>query len=124
MNKQVLKQIKSLQPGDLICVTWSDASIGKSLSGGFSGIDVPVASYGIFIGVLGEKSRHIILGQNHFRYANGLYDIDYTAIPVAWGAKITVVHRGEVDQATAQALLNSFLQGRTRTLKRRVKNHG
>jgi len=116
-----LKQIKSLQLGDLIRVEWTDASIGKSLGGGE--IDVPVTSYGIYLGVLGAKSKHIILAQNSFRYSNGLFDVDYTAIPVAWGVKITVVGKGEIDIETGQALLNSFLRGRSRTLKRRKSNH-
>ena len=74
--KEVLKQVKDLSPGDLIEVKWFDASVGKSLSGGLAGIDVPVKSWGIYIGVLGEKNKHIILAQNNFRYADGLYDIE------------------------------------------------
>lgn len=42
--KDVAGQIKSLCLGDLVRVDWFDASIGKSLSGGLSGIDVPVCS--------------------------------------------------------------------------------
>jgi hypothetical protein len=30
-----------------------------------NGIDVPVVSWGIFLGVLGSKNRHIILAQKH-----------------------------------------------------------
>jgi len=40
------------------------------------------------IGVLGQKNKHIILAQNNFRCADGLYDIDYTAIPVGWTEKL------------------------------------
>jgi len=122
MQKQVLKQIRTLQCGALIRVEWVDASIGKSMAGGT--IDVPVVSYGIYLGCLGEKHQHIILAQNSFRYSNGLYDVDYTAIPISWSLKITVVSEREVDAAIAQALLTSFLQGRCRTLKRRTSNHG
>ena len=76
MNNKVLKEVRNVTPGDLIFVSWTDASIGKSLSGGLAGIDIRVSSWGLFIGLLGEKSRHIILAQNNFRYADGLYDID------------------------------------------------
>ena len=55
--KGVLNQVKDLHPGDLVKVEWFDASIGKSLSGGLNGIDVPVQSWGIFLGVLGEKTN-------------------------------------------------------------------
>jgi len=122
MNKQVLKQINALRPGALIRVEWYDASIGKSLSSGGT-IDVPVKSWGIYIAVLGERNKHIILAQNNFRYTDGLYDIDYTAIPLTWALTVKVINSSEVSVEEAKTLLNSFLQGRCRALKRRVKNH-
>jgi hypothetical protein len=82
--KEILTQIKGLAAGDLVLIEWLDASIGKSLSNGVSGIDVPVKSWGIFIGLLGSKKKHVILAQNCFRYSDGLYDIDYTAVPIPW----------------------------------------
>jgi len=91
--KEVDKQVKGFSPGDLVRVRWFDASICKSLSGGLSGIDVPVKSWGIFLGVLGQKNKHIILTQNNFRYADGLYDIDYRAIPGGWTEKVTVIDK-------------------------------
>jgi len=121
MSKQVLRQLKELEIGDLVRVEWVDASVGKSLGSG--NIDVPVFSYGIYLGCLGERHKHIILAQNGFRYSNGVFDVDYTAIPVSWGTKVTVVKPKEVNLVTAQILLTSFLQGRTRTLKRSKVNH-
>lgn len=128
MKSEILKQIRQLQIGDLVRVEWNDASVGKSLSGGVQAIDVPVFSLGVFIGVLGEKNKHIILGQNHFRYANGLYDIDYTAIPVSWAVKITVIAKNHVSMEEANQLLSSFLMGSRRPMhhskQQRVINHG
>ncbi len=121
MNKQVLKQIKELRTGALVKVEWTDASIGKSLSGGLTAIDVPVTSWGIFIGVLGEKSKHIILGQNNFRYADGLYDIDYTAIPLSWTINIHVIEEQHIPQDEAKQLLSSFVAGGRRRFPRRTK---
>jgi len=123
MNRQVLKQIKSLVAGDLVRVEWYDASVGKSLTGGADTIDVPVQSWGIYVGVLGEKNKHIILAQNTFRYADGLYDIDYTAVPQPWASTVRTIIPQEISAETAKALLTSFLQGRSRTLKRRISNH-
>jgi len=127
MNKQVLKQIEALKVGALIRVDWTDASIGKSLSGGLHGIDVPVISVGIFIGVLGEKNKHLILGQNHFRYADGLYDIDYTAVPVSWAVKIAVIEQNHLAPEEANQLVTSFLMGGRRQMPRlkqqRMINH-
>jgi hypothetical protein len=49
--KEVDKQVKDLQPGDLVRIEWVDASVDKSLSGGLAGIDVPVKSWGIYTGL-------------------------------------------------------------------------
>ena len=132
--KEVLSQIKGLVAGDLVMLEWHDASIGKSLSNGVSGIDVPVKSWGVYIGTLGQKRKHIILAQNCFRYSDGLYDIDYTAVPVPWTTNATVIAQSHVAAEEAKQLLNSFLVNEKmksekpslgRCLRQqRVRNHG
>ncbi|NWF86509.1 hypothetical protein HXY32_01640 [Candidatus Bathyarchaeota archaeon] len=127
MNRSLRRQIEALNSGDLICVNWCDASVGKSLGSGVA-VDVPVKSWGVFIGVLGEKNKHIILGQNNFCYADGLYDIDYTAIPLAWTINITIIAKNHVQPEEAKQLLNSFLMGGgrkfpKRTRQQRIVNH-
>jgi hypothetical protein len=119
--KEVVKQVKGLTLGDLIKVDWCDASIGKSLSGGLNGIDVPVTSWGIFIGLLGQKNEHIILAQNNFRYADGLYDIDYTAVPTVWTINITVIIKNHIKPEEAKQLLHSFLIGGKQSTQRNKK---
>jgi len=132
--KEILNQIKGLTAGDLVQVEWTDASIGKSLSNGVSGIDVPVKSWGIFIGLLGSKKKHVILAQNCFRYSDGLYDIDYTAVPVPWTTNATVISKTHVSAEEAKVLLNSFMVNEKiksekpslgRCLRQqRLRNHG
>jgi hypothetical protein len=109
-----------MQLGDLVCVEWNDASIGKSTHvvgsrgdgrGDVSGIEVPVQSLGVFIGILGEGRKHIILSQNCFHYADGFYDIDFTAIPVPWACKITILVKAYVVPETARHMLQSFVIG-------------
>ena len=107
--KEVISQIKSLAAGDLVQVQRCDASIGKSLSNGVSGIDVPVKSWGVFIGLLGQKMKHVILAQNCFRYNDGLYDIDYTAVPIPWTTNVAIIIKAHVCGEEAANLLNSFL---------------
>jgi hypothetical protein len=119
--KEVDKQVKDLHAGDLVKIEWFDASVGKSLSGGLAGIDVPVKSWGIYIGILGEKNKHIILAQNNFRYADGLYDIDYTAIPTSWTTNIQTIQKNHIQKPEAKQLLNSFLKGGRKTLNQRTK---
>ena len=125
--KNLRKNLEGLAPGDLISVDWCDASIGKSSGSGMA-IDVPVRSWGVFIGVLGEKSKHIVLAQNSFKYSDGLFDIDYTAIPVSWTVNVVIVAKASVDGKTASKLVNSFLLGGRRafvkrTFQKSVKNH-
>jgi hypothetical protein len=128
LRKQVLSQIKEkqIQAGDLVRVDWNDASVGKSLSGGLFGIDIPVFSIGIFLGVLGDKKQYIVLGQNHFRYADGLYDIDYTSVPITWTVQITVITKAYISPEEANKLVTSFLMGGRlprRIKQQRISNH-
>ena len=121
------EQLEDLQLGDLVCVEWSDASIGKSLGSGVA-VDVPAKSWGIFIGLLGKRSKHIVLAQNDFQYSDGLYDIDYTAIPVSLAVNVKVVAKSHVPKDEAEILFTSFLRGGRRMSsqhkQQKVRNHG
>lgn len=125
-KKNLKKQLKNLHPGALVSVEWFDASVGKSFTGG--SIDVPVKSWGIYIGLLGKRNKHIVLAQNNFQYADGFYDIDYTAIPVTWTVSINVIEENHVAADEADLLLRSFLRGGRRILnehkQQRLENHG
>jgi len=118
--KKIPEEMKRLSIGDLVQVQWTDASIGKSLSAGMN-VDVPVVSWGLYLGLLGQKSKHIILVQNNFRYCDGLCDLDYTAIPLTWSTKVDVIVKNHINPGEAQTLLNSFLMGGRRSLQNRTK---
>ena len=127
MKKSLKNKLQSMSPGDLICVDWLDASIGKS-SGSGTSIDVPVKSWGVFVGCLGNRAKHIVLAQNSFRYSDGLFDLDYTAIPLSWALDLVTVAKGHLVPELAQSLVNSFILGGHRALNKRtfmqkVKNH-
>ena len=101
-------QLESCHPGDLICCSWTDASIGKtSTNGGV--IDVPVRSWGVFVGVFGKR-KHIILAQNSFEYADGLCDLDYTAIPMGWIEDVQVIALQYIPEQAARSLVASFVR--------------
>jgi len=127
--KQVLKALQNISPGDLIVVEWCDASVGKSSGSGMA-IDVPVKSWGIFVGLIGDRVKHIVLAQNSFRYADGLYDLDYTAIPIGWAVDVSVLVKEHIPKDAACKLVNSFLMGghrafnRPRTFQRRLSVNG
>ena len=129
MKSSLKKQLEAVCPGDLVMVNWTDASIGKSRECGFE-VDVPVYTWGVYIGIFGAKNKHLVIAQNSFRYADGLYDLDYTAIPLYWNISLTIIVKGYLTAETAQQMVNSFLvAGRRRALgnrkhQERVLNHG
>lgn len=116
-QKNLKRQLESLCVGDLICVEWCDASVGKSLGSGAS-IDVPVKSWGVYVGLFGNKTKHVVIAQNSFRYADGVFDLDYTAIPLSWAVDVSVLVREHIPREAAGKLVNSFLLGGHRTLRR------
>ncbi len=117
MKSSLRKTIEGLSPGDLVCVSWCDASVGKSSGSGMA-IDVPVKSWGIYVGLIGDKVKHIVLAQNSFRYADGLFDLDYTAIPLSWAIDISVIVKEHIPKEAAAKLVNSFMMGGHRALNR------
>jgi hypothetical protein len=100
-------QLASCCPGDLVCCMWTDAIIGKtSTNGGI--IDVPVRSWGVFVGMFGRR-KHIILAQNSFEYADGLCDLDYTAIPMGWIEDVQIIAPHYTPEAALRVLVASFV---------------
>src|SRR5512139_3796425 len=95
MKNNIRKTVDGLSPGDLICCSWCDASVGKSSGSGMR-IDVPVKSWGIYVGLIGDKVKHIVLAQNSFRYSDGLFDLDYTAVPLSWAVEVSVLVREHI----------------------------
>lgn len=132
LKRRIVDELRKLSLGDLVRVEWCDASVGKSLGSGVA-VDVPVKSWGIFIGVLGQKSKHIVLAQNTYCYSDRLFDIDYTSIPLAWTISFCIITKASVECRMAEQLVNSFIRGgRTRFetrayhhnyYQKRVKNH-
>ena len=117
MDRAIEKKLDSLAPGDLIAIDGCDASVGKSSGSGMT-IDVPVKSWGIFVGLIGDRVKHIVIAQNSFRYADGLFDLDYTAIPVGWALGVSVLVKEHIACESVSKLVNSFMMGGHRTLNR------
>jgi len=107
VSKQIQKLFENVKPGDLICVDWCDASTGKSsMNGGV--VDVPVRSWGVFLGVIEGRIKHIILAQNSFRFTDSIFDLDYTAIPLGWTIEVKVVAASHIEEAAADDMMRSF----------------
>jgi hypothetical protein len=108
MTKQIFRILENLKPGALLSVSWCDASIGKSRTN-HGIIDVPVQSFGVFVGLIGAKIKHVVLAQNCFQYSDGLYDLDYTAIPLGWAIGIKVIDAEHIPKEVADNLVASFM---------------
>jgi hypothetical protein len=117
LSKQVSKLLENVNPGDLISIDWCDASVGKSSGSGMT-IDVPVKSWGIYVGLIGDRVKHIVIAQNSFRYAHGLFDLDYTAIPASWVLGVSALVKEHIPKEAAVKLVNSFMMGGHRAFNR------
>jgi hypothetical protein len=108
-NPSLESQLASCHPGDLVCCMWIDASIGKtSTNGGI--IDVPVRSWGVFVGMFGRR-KHIILAQNNFEYADCVCDLDYTAIPMGLIEDVQIIAPHYTPESALRTLVSSFVCG-------------
>lgn len=100
MNKGVREVISSLRFGDSVIVEWLDAS---EASGSLKGakIDTPVSSWGVFLGIKGERTKHLIV-------AKEIVDVDrachYNAVPLGMIKRIRVIERGTFDPKTMKTL--------------------
>ena len=107
VSKQDFKLLEDVKPGDLISVDWCDASTGKSSMNG-GAVDVPVQSWGIFLGVIAGRVQHIILAQNSFSFTETVFDLDYTSIPVGWTVGVKILVRANVNREIADCMIHSF----------------
>ncbi len=102
------EQLEHCRAGDLICVDWCDASTGKSSQNGGE-IDVPVRSWGVYLGLIGARIKHIVLAQNSFHFSSEVFDLDYTAIPLGWAFEVHCIIAGHVSRDIVEGLIRSFV---------------
>jgi len=128
--REVRKQIKGLQLGDLIRVRWFDACKGEARIDEQSEdakvqFDIPVTSWGVFLGLVGEKTKHVLLIRDHFQMnaSSGVYDIDFNVVPVGMINAIEVLKQGELEPKVAELLQQAFLKARTNKRKGRIILH-
>jgi hypothetical protein len=132
VSKKVLKQLSELQLGDLIEVTWLDASRGRLETveelreAGVPGaeIDLPVISYGVYIGTFGKIAKHIVLVASQWLFAQGYGQIDCTIIPVGTVENINVLKPKLMDAKNVHVCQQAFIHGRARRLMRRITIFG
>jgi len=99
---------------------------GLRLKAFYESMNVTPKRLGDFLGIMGQRKKHIVLSQNSFQFSNGFFDIDYTAIPTDWANEITVIAAHVIEDYEVDFLVKSFMMGRrhSRVAQRRVTNHG
>ncbi len=126
MNNAPSRHTKNLQLGDLVRVQWFDASKGEARINKRAEpsvqFDIPVTSWGVFLGIVGEKTKHVVLLRDHFEMSEalGVYDIDFNVIPIGMIHRIEALKSGELDHDVAALLQEAFLRARIRKRKGRV----
>ena len=132
MSEKVVEQLKKLRLGDLVEVTWLDASRGKLETveelreAGAAGaeIDLPVTSYGIYIGTFGRIAKHVVLVASQWLFSQGYGQIDCTIIPVGTVENIRVLMSKLMDMGNVRVCQQAFIHGRARRLLRRITIFG
>jgi len=125
--REVRNQIKSLQLGDLVRVRWFDACKGEARIDEQSEeakvqFDIPVTSWGVFLGLVGEKTKHVLLIRDHFQMnaTSGVYDIDFNVVPIGMIQAVEVLKQGELEAHVAELLQQAFLKAKTSKRKGRI----
>jgi hypothetical protein len=121
-------EFKLPELGDLIQVKWVDASRGKLETvqelreAGASGaeIDLPVVTYGVYIGVFGKIAKHIVVVASQWLYSEGYGQIDCTIIPLGIIQNITVLKPKVMNAKNVRVCQQAFIHGRARRLLRRI----
>lgn len=119
-------KIKDLRLGDLVKVEWFDASKGEARVGKDTEsdvqFDIPVTSWGVFLGIVGRRTKHVILLRDYFEMNEvlGICDIDFNVIPLGMISSLTVLKRAELDRNMVGLLQTAFLRARIRKQKGRV----
>ncbi len=127
-NDPLEEALKKLHPGDSVKVEWLDASRGKIetvekfTEAGAEGaeIDLPVNSFGVFIGIFGKKRRHVVLVASQWVYCRGLGQIDCTVIPLGTVEKVTLIQSGVMEGRDVRACQTAFIHSRTVRLTERI----
>ncbi|NIR17118.1 hypothetical protein GWN63_05630 [Candidatus Bathyarchaeota archaeon] len=118
--------LEDIRLGDLVRVQWNDASKGEArISKDQKSdvqFDIPVTSWGVFLGLVGHRTKHVVLLRDHFQMSLtlGIYDVDFNVVPLGMISQIAILKQGELDPQVAALLQTAFLRARIRKQKGRV----
>lgn len=130
-GKSLKRKLEACKPGDLVVVDWLDSSHGRietqrklrETRPGVAAIDCPVKSFGVFLGLFGKKSQHIVVSSSLWVYTavEDYGQVDTIVIPIGCVEDIKVLQSQVLDANNVMLCRSAFLQGRCYTFGRRVQ---
>jgi hypothetical protein len=117
MDKKILNKLEKLQFGDLVRVYWLDASeaMGRTGEGGEPHFDTPVASIGHYVGVKGNRTRHLILLKDIFQITEKTYDLVYNCIPLGMIEKVNVRRKKDLETEFHEIIKKNLMKIKTKS---------
>ena len=129
----MLKMLEDIKPGDLVVVDWLDSSHGRietqrklrETRPNVAAIDCPVKSYGVFLGLFGKRSQHIVVSSSLWIYTavNEYGQVDSIVIPIGCVECIKLLQSQVLDDNSVMLCRSAFLQGRCYNFGSRVVIH-
>ena len=129
-----MKALEEVKPGDLVLVEWLDASRGKlqtnvelrEMGTARAVNDSPVKTYGVFIGLFGKKSQHIVTVASFWAFTSvaDYGQVDTMIVPIGCVEKVEVLHRAVLDVSQVNLCQTAFIEGRCHHYMRRFQIKG
>lgn len=88
--------LEKLRKGDAIRVHWLDASeVMRRLPEGEHLYDTPIRSYGVFLGIKGLRTKHLVIAKEVITYERTFH---YNVIPVGMVEKIVLLNPSDLEE--------------------------
>ena len=101
---------EELQRGDLIVVKWFDASELRGRLNQHEKPEVAVYEWGIYLGMRGQKQKHLLLGKDHIK---GWEEWGVTRIPVSLIEEIRLLAPQNYQRLFPDVILKKIIIRRT-----------
>jgi len=94
--------VEDLRVGDLVSVSWTDASEAtRPLPAYPRCFDTPITSFGVFLGVKGFRTRHVVIAKEVIEHDKTFH---YNVLPVAMIQRIMLYGRGVLSSGMLRPL--------------------
>jgi len=107
-----------LRIGDAVRVHWLDASEAtRPLTEAHRAFDTPIRSYGVFLGVKGLRTRHLVIAKEIIEVDRTFH---YNVIPVGMIERVFLLRRGDLDPDLLRHLHETVARAPVKRFGRRL----